>query len=230
MIENKLNFNRNEDPTLIEDVDGKLAKNLNDIYSKIKMNLGFCYEQLVAGNLSKGMLNIHISLTESYVLNFLKAVGYDGILEAEHNERFVEIRALHEQNRLLREQLGQKVTNEDFRERVKNMTKSVKDWWRMYGFGHVSEIVFTDYSMKVKLSGMIFESTKIKYLKDLGFEMSGDGEKFVCANDNNIEILTKLLTNKYPSASIWEMIISPSNKNREIKDIEVFINNFDDIK
>lgn len=237
MKEHQLNLTRNEDPTLVEDTDGKLAKNLNDIYSKLKMNLGFCHEQLVAGKLSKGMLNTHITLTESYVLDFLKAVGYDGILEAEHNERFVEIRGLHEQNRALREQLGQKVTNEDFRERAKIMTNSVKDWWRMYGFGHTSEIVFAEYSMKIKFSGMIFEShfgedtkgTKIKYLEDLGFEISGDNDKFVCANDNNIDTLTKLLTDKYPSASIWEMIISPSNKNREIREIEIFIDNLDDV-
>lgn len=242
MKEHQLKFNRNEDPTLVEDVDGKLAKNINDIYSKIKMNLGFCHEQLVAGTLSQGMLNTHISLTEAYVVDFLKAVGYDGMLEAEKNERFKEIRELHEQNRALREQLGQKVTNEDFRERIKIMTKSIKEWWNIYGFGYVSEIVFVEYAVKIKLSGSITEAyygrdsrdtvgTKLEYLTGLGFEMT-DGEiynKSVRATDENIEKLTNLLVNKFPSATIEEMVISPYSKSREIKEIEVYIRNLDDI-
>ena len=41
MKENELNFKRNEDPTLVVDPDGKMAKKLSKIYSDISLNLGF---------------------------------------------------------------------------------------------------------------------------------------------------------------------------------------------
>lgn len=49
MEERKLNFKRNDDPTIVEDKDGKLAKELAKIYNDIQFNLGFCYEQLTKG-------------------------------------------------------------------------------------------------------------------------------------------------------------------------------------
>lgn len=134
MEERKLSFKRNDDPTIVEDKDGKLAKELAKIYNDIQFNLGFCYEQLTKGELTEGMKETHLSLTESYVLSFLKKMGYEGVLEREQNERLSEIRSLNDENRELRRQLGEKVTNEDFREKIKNICSKFKRWWNIEGF------------------------------------------------------------------------------------------------
>lgn len=81
MEERKLSFKRNDDPTIVEDKDGKLAKELEKIYKDIQFNLGFCYEQLTKGELTEGMKETHLSLTESYVLSFLKKWGMKGYLK-----------------------------------------------------------------------------------------------------------------------------------------------------
>jgi hypothetical protein len=243
MEERKLNFERNEDPTIVEDPEGKIATKLNDIYQKLHLNLGFCHEQLVAGNLTKGMMDMHLSLSEHYVSDFLTAMGYDGILKKESDKRHSEIRSLNDQNRLLRKQLGEKVTNEDFRERAKNITKNIREWWNIYGFGYTSEVHFTEYGyIKVVFSGNVTEQyygttdgrdtmeNKISYLKELGFEFL-ESEQSIAINDKNIGTLTKLIIKKYPSARIEEITLLPSSRSkRTYKDITVYIHNLDDIK
>ncbi len=50
MEERKLSFKRNDDLTIVEGKDGKLAKELAKIYKDIQFNLGFCFEQLQKEN------------------------------------------------------------------------------------------------------------------------------------------------------------------------------------
>lgn len=242
MEENKLNFDRNTDSTLVVDSDGNMLKNVEKIYNNLTLNLGFCYEQLKNGTLTEGMKETHLSLAEHYTMDFLNAMKYDGVLKKENEKRFSEIRKLHEQNRELRSQLGEKVTNEDFRERAKNISKSIRKWWNIKGFGYVSEIQFTEYGhVKVKLSGMISETyydrdgrdtmeNKIKYLKEIGFDFDEEKEELLM-NDKNLETLTNLITTQYPSAIINEITINPTSKSkRTYREIVIDIMNLDDIK
>ena len=240
MKERELKFNRNENPTLVVDADGKILKNLTDIYSKLQLNLGFCRDQLKEGCLTEGMKEMHLSLTEAYVLEFLEALKYDGVLERQKQERFSEIRELNEQNRDLRKQLSEKLTNEDAREKIKNMSKIFRVWWNIYGFGYASDIQFGAYgTLDVKLSGMISEAyynkenpslteeDKVEYLVGLGFEI--DGEKYVKGSEKNIELLRKLITDKFPSANIIETAIYSGRKQNKIKEVKVCITNLDDL-
>ena len=239
MKERKLKFRSSSDnTTLVVDTDGKLLKLVGDVYNKIKLNIGFCYEQLEKGTLTEGMKETHLQLTESYTLDFLNAFGYEGVLKKQHDERFTEIRDLNFQNRELRKQLGEKISNEDAREKIKNMSESIKVWWNIYGFGHISEISFTDYGyVKLKLSGMItaaYRSTedktkedKISYLHEIGFEITDDLE--VIGDDKNMVALNNLITNKYPSADIISTTFYMGRGKNKINDIEVYIYNLDDI-
>lgn len=242
MEENRIDFNRNEDPALVEDMSGEMAKKVNKIYQDLTLNLGFCHEQLVGGTLTRGMMETHLSLSEHYVKDFLTAMGYEGILKRESEKRHEKIRDLNEQNRELRKQLGEKVTNEDFRERAKNISESIKRWWNIYGFGHTSEIHFQEWGgVKVKLSGMVSEAyydkehnhtrhDKVTYLKELGFDFNADSEGMII-NDKNFESLTKLIKGKYPSAEIEQMTTyHRSRSGRTYGDIEVYIFNLDDVK
>lgn len=241
MKENELNIKKNDDPTPVVDVDGKKAKKLSDIYDKLKLNLGFCYEQLQKGELKVGMMETHLSLTEHLVMDFLKEMGYEGVLKKESDERHARIREVNMQNRELRKQLGQKVSNEDFRERAKNISESIKEWWNIYGFGHTSEFTFTGYGfVRVVFSGSTTRAyyggkdetkeDKIKYLKSLGFECL-EGEDAIEINDKNLDLITKLIKDKYPSAVISKISICPSKRmKRTYEDIEVYIYDLNDIQ
>ncbi len=242
MKERGINFKRNDDPTLVEDKDGKMLAKVSKTYNDVCLNLGFCIGQLKEGKLTEGMKETHLSLTESYVVDFLKEMGYDGILKKERDARFSQIRSLNEENRELRRQLGEKVSNEDVREAMKNFSYEIKKWWNIYGFGHTSEIFFTEHGViKLVLSGSISnsyydntrESTdeeKRDYLVSLGFELSSGKDYKVLLTDNNYALLKKMLKEKYPSSSIvnirgheWKEVLS-------MREIEVYIKNLDDLK
>lgn len=241
MKEREINFTRNDDPTLVVDKDGAIAKKLAKVYDGINLNLGFCFEQLKKGKLTEGMKETHLSLTESYVQDFLKAMDYDSIIQKDKDERFKEIRAVNEENRELRKQLGEKVSNEDVREKLKSLEKSIESWWNINSFGHTSKINFMGHGAEIEFSGMVSESyhnrknkdkeqteeDKIEYLKKLGFEIE---DSFVVSNDKSLELIDKMLTDKYPSTKI----ISTTTNNRKnesvFRKINVIIYDLNDIK
>lgn len=239
MKEREINIKRNDDPTLVVDKDGEMAKKLKRIYEDLNLNLGFCHDQLVKGNLSEGMKESHLYLAEHSMIEFLKAFNYDSVLAKKSDERHKDIRALNEENRQLRKQLGQKVSNEDLREKIKNISTSFEKWWNTEGFGHTSEIRFNANGyVEVKLSGRITSGyhsdpkikakDKVNILKNKGFEVSGDRE--ILATDNNTRLLINLLQSKYPSSEIIEFNISFWDGKNRYSDIKVLIRDLDDFK
>ena len=243
MEERKLNFTRNEDPTIVEDKDGKIAKKIEKIYKDICFNLGFCYEQLKEGNLTEGMKETHLFLTEGYVLNFLDELGYEGVLKKKKDEMYSDIRSLNNENRELRRQLGEKVSNEDVREKLKNISNIIKKWWNIYGFGHVSDISYTEYgAVKLILSGSIChayrddtqkaptDAEKAEYLVNLGFKISLKDRGNVLFTDGNYILLDKMLKEKYPSSTIANIRGHEWGNELSMREIEVYIHNLDDLK
>jgi hypothetical protein len=235
MKERELNLNRNGDSTIVIDTEGKLAKKLEKIYQNINLNLGFCYEQLKAGKLTVGMKETHLVLAEKYLLDFLTECGYDGILEKQKNERYTEIRSLNEENRNLRKQLGEKVSNEDVREKVKIIHDNFNRWWSENGFGHTSEFYITNYAARAKLSGMVFESRykennteerKSQYLNKLGFEIE---DKHIILNDASAKLLEALLISKFPSVDIIQIETYMRNGILTMKEIHIAIADLDEL-
>ena len=236
MKERGLSAILNKDETIVSDPEGKIAKSLKKIYSELTMNLGFCCEQLKNGRLTEGMKTTHLSLSESYLIEFLKANNYDSILEKEKQQRYAEIRSLNDENRALRTQLGQKVSNEDVRERIKIMESDFNKWWNIYGFGHVSDFAFTSYCAKIKLTGMVFESRykkevntderKCDYLNRLGFEIQ---DQFVVMSEKSLKLFESLITDKYPSADIVQIETYMRDGVLTFKEIDIHIPNLDEL-
>lgn len=236
MKERTLNIVRNEDKTIVEDKDGKMLKDVTKAFNDITFNLSYCHEQLKKGALTVGMKENHLALSEHYLIDFLKIMDYDSILGKEMEERHANIKSLNIENRELRKQLGEKVTNEDAREKMKNLSELIRSWWRVKGFGHVSEIKFSEYgSAEVELSGMICSSLldnkekkdKEKYLIDLGFGID-DGD--VVFNDECLRLLGVLITEQYPSAFITETRVWHGRREAsKLRGIHIIIQNLDDI-
>lgn len=236
MKERGLSAKLNKDETIVSDPDGKMAKSLKKIYSELTMNLGFCCEQLENGRLTEGMKQTHLSLSENYLIEFLKAVDYSSILEKEKQQRYTEIRSLNEENRALRTQLGEKVSNEDVRERLKIMESDFNKWWSIYGFGHVSGFSFGSYCAKIKLSGMVFEShykkevntdeRKCDYLNRLGFEIQ---DQFVVMSEKSLKLFESLIIDKYPSADIVQIETYMRDGVLTFKEIDIHIPNLDEL-
>lgn len=236
MKERPLDFNRQDNPTIVEDPNGELITKLKKQYKEIHQNLGLVITMLEKGQLTEGMKENILSLTDHNVNEFLTQMGYEGVLAEKQKKRTEEIRSLHDENRKLRHQLGEKVSNEDVRERLNIMVSSFGNWWTEYGFGHVSDFYFGEYVAKISLSGMVFasrasnagEEKKDEYLSRLGFEIE---DRRVIYNDKSIALLKKLLTDKYPSIDIYNINLTTSALNGipVIQDVIVYLRDLNDL-
>lgn len=236
MKERPLDFNRQDKPAIVEDPNGELITELKKQYKEIQQNLGLAITMLEKGNLTEGMKENILSLTDHNVNEFLTKMGYEGVLAEKMKKRTEEIRSLHDENRELRRQLGEKVSNEDVRERLKIMTSSFGTWWTEFGFGHVSDFYFGEYVAKITLSGMVFasrssnsgEEKKDEYLSRVGFEIE---DRRVIYNDKSIALLNKLLTDKYPSIDIYSINLTTSAMKGipVIQDVVVYLRDLNDL-
>lgn len=233
MEERKLNFNRNDNPTIVVDQNGKMAEKLGKTYQEMMSNLGFCYEQLTKGELTEGMKATHLSLAESYLLSFLETFGYKGILEKQKEERHSEIRSLNDENRSLRKQLGEKVTNEDIREGVKLMYERVYKWWEKEGFGYMPKFEIGRYAATITFSGNIFDRGEAKVeercmlFKNYGFDVD-EKEHHVLMSDKSVCCLNKLITTKFPSADIDEIKVT-NYSSMAIREFVVRVRNLNEL-
>lgn len=76
---------------------------------------------------------------------------------AEVERRYADIRRANERARELERQLGQGGSPEQTAANLKVLAESLRQWWRGDGFGHVSELSFTDYGhVRAKLSCSLF--------------------------------------------------------------------------
>eukprot|EP00831_Metopus_contortus_P049590 TRINITY_DN4107_c0_g1_i1.p1 TRINITY_DN4107_c0_g1~~TRINITY_DN4107_c0_g1_i1.p1 ORF type:complete len:458 (-),score=47.24 TRINITY_DN4107_c0_g1_i1:2394-3590(-) len=220
---------------ITEDQGEKIGKALKDL----NFNLVAMVDSLNKGTLTEEMRACHCSLSEHYLRDLLKELGYNGQLHMEMEKRVAEIRSLNQENRELRKQLGDRVTNEDFRERAKNIKKIIYDWWNKYGFGHLSDEWFDGSGQyHATLSGLVFdhgehgEQTKADYLASLGFEIECTERENVVDNDNNRQILMSLLEKRFPSVIIyeWRGVRWNSTKAPKLREVEICIRDLNDIQ
>lgn len=236
MKERPLDFNRQDNSAIVEDPSRELIAELQKQYKEIQQNLGLAMYLLEKGQLTEGMKENILSLTDHNVNEFLTKMGYEGVLAEKQKKRTEEIRSLHDENRKLRRQLGEKVSNEDVRERLKIMASLFKNWWTEYGFGHINDFYFGTHVARITLSGMVFasrvsnagEEKKEEYLSRLGFEIE---DRSVIYNDKSIALLNKLLTDKYPSIDIYSINLTTSALSGVpvIQDVVVFLRDLDDL-
>lgn len=232
MKEQKLNIKNFDDKTPVV-VSKEIIESISNQINTLSLSIHQIKNKLTDSSLNEGYKEVLLKNIENSSIEIFKLLNYDSILEREEKERYSKIQNVKILNRELRKQLGDKVSNEDLREKMKNISSSVYDWWREFGFGHISETIFTEYGyLKLKLSGMVFKDTNKKYLKELGFEIY---DSYIVYNDISLKLLKNLLKNKYPSGNINNIGLSNHYSDSVsddilcIDDIEFVISDLNDI-
>ncbi len=244
MKEQPLNMRTNDDQTIVPANLDK-EKGLLRSYRELTSALSYMISLYQEGKLTEGFKETLLETGENHLGDICKVFGFDGVLKKRKDEIFSEIRQRNEENRELRKQLGQKVSNEDLRERMKLLSDSVSNWWNIEGFGHITttEQKFNGNGYyQCQLSGMLCEDyrtrgmknsldDKIKKLRDYGFEIDTEREKSIVDCDNNRKVLQKLLQSKYPSCEIVEYrsYAGRGKEKAEFRDIDIIIYNLDEI-
>jgi hypothetical protein len=185
--------------------------------------------------LEVGQKNMYCGLMETYIRDYTKSLGYTGELEAAAQQRHSEIRGLNKENRELRRMLGEKVSLEDVREKIKNIDNQFKEWWNRKGFGHQNNSRVTPSGFYCEISGLVFGShydeddmndeEKVVYLSNLGFVVD---DRHVTMSDSNLCILKKLLTDKFPSCEFFNCETTYYGGSWVIKDVTIRIQDLND--
>ena len=233
MKERPLTFHSNENPVPVS-LSEKVKKEAMKTAMDLSMAAGEIVRGLKENKLETGFNNTILSLLESYTTQLHKTFNFSSVLQKEHENRFVEIRAVNTENRELRKQLGEKVSPEDVREKLKNFKEVISKWWDKEGLGYVQEVTFHPYCCVVKLSGtmsMHFDEIQPDYLRSKGYEiLESERNNFeLASNDKNIKILTEEIMKRFPSAEIHKIMINNWRGNSHIDYIEFNIKDFSDI-
>lgn len=233
MKESPLNIRTNEDPTLVVLTD-KEKQAAQKAYNDFRFAGAELLKQMQEGTLNVGYKTTLGSLLESYTVELNKQFGYKGKLQEEQEERFADIRRLNMENHELRKQLGEKVSNEDVREKLKNLTESVGAWWRSVGTGHVSESSYGSRgNFHGKLTGMLFNDDNRPAMEAYGIRFTDElGHCHMIDCDGSRDGVLRLLQEKYPSAFIVGIEVYGGRRSEEftIRDIKFMIDDLNEIQ
>lgn len=164
---------------------------------------------------------------EYYLADLCRSVGYDSDIEKKIQERHKDLKKANMRIYELEKQMGEQGDINIVPQVMKVLKDRVYNFWKAEGFGHVSELIFTDYGYcKIKFSGMLFpnrgmgtpsdtpETDKItadewiQRLKDKGFILMKESkdsrrEEHVIDNDHNRALIIKTITDRFPTAKVF---------------------------
>lgn len=188
-------------------------------HKSLQSALGVLMGEYQKGALTKGYLSTLLAVSEAYCSELLDAFGYQGQLAEEIEERYTKIRALKIENQDLRAQLGNKVTSEDLRERIKAICTQLYDWWSEIGFNYLDDASVDWAFISVKL-GLSFQKplfllpeNKVRchhafnQLTKRGFTFNDTAFSRcqLIANQGNQALLRALIIDRFPSAILGKI-------------------------
>lgn len=231
---------------LTEDEKAVSIKALKDI----RFAAATLEEWIKGGVAEQGQADTIMSLLESYHGELVKPLKYDSHLAKEREERYADIRRANQEIHRLKEQIGSSKPIDGLADQLRYLHDTVSQWWREHGFNHVSDEQFGPYSYRARfcfqldtlslydgdnpVTGKKRREDRIKKFEEHGFVFIYDkhGEHPKLAGTNkNLELLTELITDRFPSAGIHnvQFWLDRDNGNPYFRDIEVFIRDYADI-
>ena len=232
-------------PLTMKEYSGENTKLTSEQKDALKKIIDFASMVLELNRSGKGVpvdAAGYSSLMEADAIDYCKASNYVGELEKEAEERHRIIRALNFENRELRHQLGEKITSEDARERVKIMQRKLAEWWKNEFSGWVSDS--TSYCTPYGYLATLHMSTRIHHaenreeiiarVKEFGIEIiddTRDDDTYPLFSPSNVEKLLSFIRRRFPSADILDVkcrkyrCIPPG-----INEIEICIRDCDDFE
>jgi hypothetical protein len=147
-------------------------------------------------------------------------VETDGAKEIE--ERFAAIRAANERVRALEEQLGKSQSPTHTKAGIQRLCQLLEAWWRLEGFGHVSDLSFRENCCKASFSCNLFgnfsllssdtpvsdKTRRAQWIAELiarGFDVSNEGrddDDVIMDTDKSRSALLRLFETRFPGCRV----------------------------
>lgn len=193
----------NKELVTLSDEDKKVVtKALKDLMQ----SASFLYEMVSKDTLTEEMRETMTSLIATYSRDGLRPLGFQDQATKDHDDLVRRLRNANMDNEELRQQLGQKVSLEDLREKMKTIARAFDEWGDYHGFGYIGDIHFDSYGC---LHGNMNLSTHISGdraddLRKMGFELTDDRDgEAMFATDDNFKLLQKMIRDNFgPDASM----------------------------
>lgn len=203
-------------------------------------------QQEVSIDLAQSVLYI----AEATVGDVGKRLGVQTESAAQREERYAQIRAANLRVHQLERQLGEGESATRTKMQIRNLADKLEYWWRTKGFGHVSDLNFTNYGvLDARLSCHLFGDFRLTHsetpvsdkvskqqwhqqLRDQGFvlqEKRGEDVEVVDC-DQSREALRSLIRSALPSATIHSVSNHSSHDGGLVmRDVHVYLHELEEL-
>lgn len=233
MKERPLNFDY-ADETPVTVTDEQKAK-LNKYANELKQHVGILLYLIKEDNLQVGTRDSIMSIIDHNTQDLCALFDYSTYLKQQQEKTTAEIRAVNLENFELRRQLGQKVSTEDVREKMKLVIDGFRYWSEHQGFGRMSDVNVNDWGVlsgrmrtSIDRTGRYDEETR-KRMADFGFEfedINKDGAEPI-ANDHNLQKIRELVKTLSPDAIADRVTVNRRGDVPHIEDVTIILREWD---
>lgn len=199
------------------------------------------------GEVNEGLARSILSVTEYNISDIGKKLGIKTETEEMIAQRHANLRIANMRVRELEAQLGASVTPTAVQTGLGVLEERIHDWWKLKGFGHVSEESFGRFGCKVKLSCHLFGDFSLvqsetpisdkerwvlwlEHLKSQGFLLSEDTrEPELIDCDHNRKTLIDLISLDLPSSKVISFGNHSTKGGFKLQDVNIYIYKLEDI-
>lgn len=215
----------------LNDEDKKVVtKALKDLIQ----SAGFLLNMVSKDMLTEEMRETMTSLIATYSRDGLRPLGFQDQATKDHDNLVHRLRNANMDNAELRQQLGQKVSLEDLREKLKTIAHAFDEWGDYHGFGYISDIHFDNYGCLHGNMNLLthISSNRAEDIRKMGFELTDDRDgEAMFATDENFKLLQKMIHDNFgPDASMFCGKIdmhSFGDERPHMRDVEVCLRDLD---
>lgn len=182
------------------------------------------HRRIKGGSFDIEIRRVILSLAENLVVKIGETLGYETDLKQEMEQRFAEIRERNAEIHELKKQLGRAGDIETLPKKLALLSEKLRAWWRKQGFGHISDIRFTEHGLcHVDLSCHLFgdfaltgsdtpvtdderRGNWLEELQALGFEIAREGsyDANIVDSDASRKLIHAMVQERFPSAWVTE--------------------------
>lgn len=217
--------------TFTDEQKAKIKKHANEL----KQHVGMLLYLVDKDTLQVGTRDSIMSIIDHNTQDLCNIFDYSTYLKQQQEKTQNEIREVNIENHELRRQLGQKVSTEDVREKVKQVIDGFKHWGRTRGFGWMREVKISDWGvlhaeMPTRISRVDSHDKETRQrMLDFGFEFEdvNEDDAMPIANDHNLQKIRELVKSLSPDAISDEVTVCRRGDVPHMKDVKIILREWD---